>query len=85
MLIGGRFMQYYRENAKWKERTYTFMERLGLERVRAVVVADAEGLAAQLDAAMQASIDATFDPWLEAVAPKTANQFASLIPAKEVM
>ena len=83
MLLGGRFMQYYRENAKWKERTYTFMERVGLERVRAVVVDDVDGIAEALDAAMQTSIDATVDPWLEAKAPKTANQFASILPAKE--
>ena len=38
--ISGRFMQYYRENAKWKERTYTFVPRIGLERIRAVVVDD---------------------------------------------
>jgi nitrite reductase (NADH) large subunit len=83
MLIGSRFMQFYRENAKWKERTYTFMERIGLERVRAVVVDDSEGIGAALDAAMQASIDAAYDPWLEANKPKTANQFADVIPAKE--
>ena len=29
--------------------------------------------------AMQASVDATYDPWLERDAPKTANQFASII------
>ncbi len=83
MRIGSRFMQFYRENAKWKERTYTFMERIGLERVRAVVVEDSEGIGAALDAAMQASIDAAYDPWLEANKPKTANQFADVIPAKE--
>ena len=83
MLVGSRFMRYYREHAKWKERTYSFMERVGLERVRAVVVEDSEGICADLDEAMEASIAACVDPWLEAVAPKTANQFTSLIPAKE--
>ena len=80
----GRFMQYYRENAKYKERTYTFVERVGIERIRAVVIADSEGMAASLDAAMQASVDAAYDPWKEATAPKTANQFAALIPAEGV-
>ena len=83
MRIGSRFMQFYRENAKWKERTYTFMERVGLERVQAVVVHDSEGICDHLDQAMQESIDACVDPWLEATAPKTANQFASVIPVKE--
>ena len=83
LLYTGRFTQFYRENAKYKERTYTFVERLGIERIRAVVVDDSEGIAGALDAAMQASVDAAYDPWKEALAPKTANQFASLIPAVE--
>jgi nitrite reductase (NADH) large subunit len=78
----GRFMQYYRENAKYKERTYTFVERVGIERIRAVVIEDSEGIAQALDAAMQSSIEAAYDPWKEATAPKTANQFASLIPTE---
>jgi nitrite reductase (NADH) large subunit len=83
LLYTGRFMQYYRENAKYRERTYTFVERVGLERIRAVVVEDSEGIAQALDAAMQVSVDAAYDPWLEATAPKTAQQFAALIPAGE--
>jgi nitrite reductase (NADH) large subunit len=83
LLYAGRFMQFYREQAKYKERTYTFVERLGIERIRAVVVEDSEGIAAELDAAMQASIDASYDPWQEAIAPKTANQFASVLVAED--
>jgi len=80
MLLAGRFMQYYRENAKWKERTYTFVPRIGLERIRAIVVDDADGTAAALDAAMTASTEAAYDPWKkEAVAPHTANQFADMV------
>jgi nitrite reductase (NADH) large subunit len=82
LLYTGRFIQFYRENAKFKERTYTFVERLGIERVRAVVVDDSDGLAVQLDTAMQESIAAAYDPWREAIAPKTANQFNSIVDAK---
>jgi nitrite reductase (NADH) large subunit len=78
--ISGRFMQWYRENAKYKERTYTFMERMGVERVRAVIVEDSEGIGAALDQAMEESVKATRDPWLERSAEKTANQFAGLMP-----
>jgi nitrite reductase (NADH) large subunit len=81
LLYTGRFIQFYRENAKYKERTYTFVERLGIERIRSVVVEDSEGLAAELDAAMRASVDAAYDPWKEGAAPKTPNQFSSVIPA----
>jgi nitrite reductase (NADH) large subunit len=72
-------MQYYRQNAKWLERTYTFMERVGVDEVRAVVVEDRDGDADQLDTAMQTSIDAYSDPWLEAQAPATPNQFHTVV------
>jgi nitrite reductase (NADH) large subunit len=81
LLYAGRFMQWYRENAKYKERTYTFVQRMGIERVKAVIVADSDKIAASLDKAMQESVDATKDPWLEAHAPKTPNQFAALMTA----
>jgi nitrite reductase (NADH) large subunit len=79
MTYVGRFMQYYRENAKWLERTYSFVERIGMNTIRAVVVDDSEGIAERLDSAMQASVDAYADPWLEASDPATATQFASSI------
>ncbi|MDO9712635.1 nitrite reductase large subunit NirB [Paracraurococcus lichenis] len=83
ILIGGRFMQYYREEAKYKERTYTWIERIGIERVRAVVVEDSEGIGARLDAAMQESVDAYLDPWGALIEAEEATRFASLIPAGE--
>lgn len=80
LLIAGRFIQYYRENAKCLERTYGFVERMGVEKVRDVVVNDSEGIAERLDQALQSSVDAYRDPWLEAVTPATPNQFASHLP-----
>lgn len=79
LLYAGRFMQYYRENANYLERTYSFVPRIGIERIRAIVMEDAEGIAAELDAALQASIDAYEDPWLEGVQPVHPTQFASAI------
>jgi nitrite reductase (NADH) large subunit len=76
----GRFMQYYRENARFGERTYGFVERVGIAAVRSVVVEDSEGIGARLDAALQKSVEAYVDPWREAVVPKTENQFKSLLP-----
>ena len=78
--LAGVFMQYYRENAKWLERTYDFVPRVGLEKIRAIVVDDSEAIAARLDAALQASVGAYADPWKEASAPKTPNQFRSVLP-----
>jgi nitrite reductase (NADH) large subunit len=83
LLYTGRFMQYYRENAKYKERSYTFVERLGLDRIRAVVMQDSDGIAAALDAALEKSIAATFDPWTERTQPKTANQFETVLEAED--
>jgi len=51
----GRFMQYYREHGKYLERTYDFVERVGVEKLRGVLVDDAEGQAARLDAEIQAN------------------------------
>jgi len=79
VLLAGRFMQYYRENAKWLERTYTFMQRVSLDEARAVVVEDRDRDAARLDAAMEASVAAYRDPWLEAEAAVTPNQFLSVV------
>jgi nitrite reductase (NADH) large subunit len=80
LVLIGRFVQFYRENAKWLERTYDFVERVGIARIRNVVVEDGEGIAARLDAEIQASVDAYADPWKEADAPRTANQFRSTLP-----
>ncbi|MDT3443623.1 MULTISPECIES: nitrite reductase large subunit NirB [unclassified Pseudofrankia] len=80
MMLTGRFLQYYRENAKWLERTYTFVPRVGIEKIRAVIVDDAEGIAADLDARIQESIDAYVDPWLEREQPATAGQFRTSLP-----
>jgi nitrite reductase (NADH) large subunit len=78
--VSSRFIQYYRENAKYKERTYAFVERLGIARIRAVIVDDSESIVADLDRAMDESVDAARDPWLEREHPATANQFAHALP-----
>jgi nitrite reductase (NADH) large subunit len=75
LAVSDRFIQYYRENAKYKERTYAFVERIGIARIRAIVVDDSEKLRAGLDHAMQESVDAAYDPWLERDEPATPNQF----------
>ena len=82
----GRFMQYYRENANYLERTCGFVERLSSERIRAVLLEDSEGIAARLDEAIQTAIDACVDTRKEADAPAVPNQFNSregAIPATE--
>ena len=80
MTLTGRFMQYYRENAKWLERTYAFVPRIGIERLRAVIVDDIDGVAGDLDAAIAQSVAAYRDPWKERVAPVTSGQFRTALP-----
>lgn len=72
-----RFLQYYIENARYLERTYGFVERLGIAPLRALLVDDSEGLALQLEAALKIQLDAYVDPWEEALVNKTPNQFRS--------
>jgi nitrite reductase (NADH) large subunit len=77
LVLIGRFLQYYREHAKYMERSPAFIERMGIERLRRVLVDDAEGIVARLDAEMQASVDSYSDPWLEANEPVHPAQFAA--------
>ncbi|MFC7675832.1 nitrite reductase large subunit NirB [Mycolicibacterium sp. GCM10028919] len=80
MTLTGRFLQYYRENANWLERTYAFVPRIGIERLREIVVDDADGLAEQLDANMAKSVAAYSDPWLDGREPATEGQFRTSLP-----
>lgn len=80
MKLTGRFLQYYRENANWLERTYAWVPRFGIEKIRAVVVDDSEGIGADLDANMQKSIDAYLDPWIDGREPATPGQFRTALP-----
>jgi nitrite reductase (NADH) large subunit len=66
-----RFMQYYQDHARYLERTYDFVPRIGLEKIKKLLVEDSEGICADLDAKMQSYLDATLDPWVED--PKAHN------------
>ena len=83
LLYIGRFMQYYRENAKYLERTYDFAERLGIEKLRAVLVDDSEGICERLDTEIKAAADAYVDPWREAVKPVHPSQFVNALQVED--
>jgi nitrite reductase (NADH) large subunit len=82
----GRFMQYYREHGKYLERSYGFVERVGIDTLRKVLVDDSLGICAHLDAEIQRAVDAYCDPWHEAEEPAYHAQFsgAELAYALEV-
>ena len=66
--------------ARWLERTYDFVPRVGLEELRALLVDDRDGIVAGLDERMQPSVDSYADPWQEGREPKTSGQFADALP-----
>jgi nitrite reductase (NADH) large subunit len=79
------FFQYYREQANYLERTYDFVERLGIEKVRRdTVYAPDAAKAGLLDRLRKSKARAT-DAWLEGQAPRTAAQFIPLRPIDEVL
>jgi nitrite reductase (NADH) large subunit len=79
LLYMGRFIQYYRENAKYLERTHAFVQRLGIAKIRAVVVEDSEGIAERLDQEIAASKAAYKDPWAAAWTAPAENQYSSVL------
>jgi nitrite reductase (NADH) large subunit len=80
MQLTGRFLQYYRENANWLERTYSFVPRVGIEQLRSLLVDDSEGICAGLEERMQEAVDNYRDPWLEGLEPKSPGQFKPSLP-----
>ncbi|MGH2919612.1 MAG: nitrite reductase large subunit NirB, partial [Solirubrobacteraceae bacterium] len=74
--VATTFLQYYRENADYKERTYDFIPRIGLEKVREVVLGEQTGAA--LRERLRIAKAATRDPWLERDDPYHPRQFSDL-------
>jgi nitrite reductase (NADH) large subunit len=69
-------LQFYRENADYKERLYDFVPRVGLEEIKRIVL-DPDESAALLERFRIAKA-AVSDPWLEREAPYHPRQFADL-------
>ena len=79
MLLTGRFIQYYRENARWLERTYAFMPRVGVEALTITVAILDDDRADGIDAELERSLSAYRDPWLEGRDPVVPNQFQTIV------
>ncbi|TJZ78428.1 NAD(P)/FAD-dependent oxidoreductase [Rhodococcus oryzae] len=78
--VAGRFIQYYREDAKWLERTYAWVPRVGLEHLQAILIRDEEGAVAGLDERMAIAVAGYRDPWQERTEPKSPAQFVPSLP-----
>jgi nitrite reductase (NADH) large subunit len=73
------FFQYYRENGRWKERTYDFVPRVGLDEIRKHVLDESSGEPERLRVRLAEAKAASFDPWQERRENKTKNQFAGTV------
>jgi nitrite reductase (NADH) large subunit len=69
------FLQHYREQADYLERTYAYVERVGIDAVRQAVLDDIEAL---LERYRIAKAAADPDPWRERHDPVHPRQFAEL-------
>ena len=66
MEYAGAFLQLYREEAWYLERTCHYINRVGLDHVKAKILDNAE-LRRELWERLQFALDGAVDPWLQAV------------------
>jgi nitrite reductase (NADH) large subunit len=78
------FFQYYRENANYLERTYDFVERLGIEKVRKETVYAPEAVRHALLDRFHKSKSRARDAWLEGQSPRHPTQFIPLQAVEQV-
>jgi nitrite reductase (NADH) large subunit len=74
------FFQYYRENANYLERSYDFVERLGIEKIRKETVYAPESDKQKLLDRLARSKALAKDAWLEGQAPVSPTQFVQIEP-----
>jgi nitrite reductase (NADH) large subunit len=74
------FFQYYRERANYLERTYDFVERLGIETIRKETVYAPDEDKKKLLERLQRSKAIAKDAWLEGEAPVHPTQFVQIQP-----
>ncbi|MCB9383955.1 MAG: NAD(P)/FAD-dependent oxidoreductase [Bryobacterales bacterium] len=79
------FFQYYRENANYLERSYDFVERLGIEAVRRETVYAIDAVKQGLLERLRKSKERSYDAWLERDRPADPTQFVQIQPMGEHM
>lgn len=78
------FFQYYREHANYLERTYDFVERVGIDKVRKDTVYAPEPVRRALLDRLRRSKARSRDAWQEGAAPVHPTQFIPLQPIDQV-
>ena len=77
------FMQVYREEARYLERTAPWVERVGLAYIKTRVVDDAEGRAAAYKRFLESQEIYRFDPWAERAKGVDKHEFTPLKVVEE--
>jgi nitrite reductase (NADH) large subunit len=78
------FFQYYRESANYLERTYDFVERIGIEKARKDTVYAPDAVKHGLLERLRKSKERSSDAWLERDVPRSSTQFVQIQPLEEV-
>ncbi|KJK03615.1 nitrite reductase [Pseudomonas sp. 21] len=78
----GAFLQLYREEAFYLERTVHYLQRVGMERIKKAVLEDADNRKA-LNARLQFSLSLEQDPWQERIAQQPLKKEFERIPLKQ--
>ena len=78
------FFQYYREHARYLERTYDFVERIGMEKVRKDTIYATDTEKDALRDRFRRSKERSYDAWQEGRTPVNATQFIPLTPIDQV-
>lgn len=73
MEYSGAFIQIYREEARYLDRTVHWLERVGLDYVKKRVLEDAEGRKAAYERLLYA-LQGSVDPWAERVAKRNEHK-----------
>ncbi|MBD9628665.1 nitrite reductase large subunit NirB [Pseudomonas sp. PDM19] len=79
----GAFLQLYREEAFYLERTVHYLQRVGMERIKKAVLEDAENRKA-LNARLQFSLSLEQDPWQERITQQPLKKEFERIPLKQL-
>jgi len=78
------FFQYYRENGNYLERTYDFVERLGIEKIRKETVYAPDEEKGKLLDRLHRSKKISHDAWLERDHPSNPTQFVQIAPLESL-
>ncbi|HLH07532.1 MAG TPA: nitrite reductase large subunit NirB [Terriglobales bacterium] len=79
------FFQYYRENANYLERTYDFVERFGIEKIRKETVYAPDDKKQSLRDRLRKSKERSQDAWLERETPRHPSQFVQIKSLEDVL